>query len=190
MKKLMAAVLVSVLVITLAACGKKDKKEDSADVDLQYYANVGQLPEADYKLGENPDTVSSELSAAYEKAAADGEDYIYDVTEGEQSVRIDNGSVAYYYEKDKKDGGVSFIASFDKAYGFENGTTILEIKKAVGDIDCTEEAADENNTFFLFGIQDGTVLKYKFEKNTIMFVFEENMLCAAAIYSNSNWTLS
>ncbi len=189
MKKLLSVFLCLITAFTFAACGGKEKNKDVAKVDLEYYAKLGQIPECKYKLGDNADTVESELSAEYEKAGEAGEDAVYEVTEGEKTVRIDNGDFLYYYVKDNKNAGISYIVSLDTAYGFASGTPLLEVTNSLKGFDYTEETADENNTFFLLGSQSPTVLKYSFDKNSVLFVFDENSLCAVAVYSAENWNV-
>lgn len=189
MKKLFSALLCFVLLFSLAACGNKEKNKSEAKVDLEYYVKLGQIPECKYKLGDNADTVTNELSAEYEKAGEAGEDAVFEVTEGEKTVRIDSGDFLYYYEKEKKDAGISYIVSLDSAYGFASGTPLLEVTNSLKGFDYTEEAADDNNTFFLLGTQNPTVLKYSFDKNSVLFVFDENSLCAVAVYSTENWNV-
>ena len=90
---------------------------------------------------------------------------------------------------DKKDNGVSFIVSLDKAYGFETGTPLLEVKNSLAGFEYKEENADDSNSFFLLGEQDATVLKYSFEENSVLFVFSDNSLTAVAVYSTENWNV-
>lgn len=189
MKKIFCFILSLLMIISLAACGKDKEKEKTAAVDLEYYAKLGEIPECNYKLGESVDNIENALSSEEQSAVSAGEEYLYNVTEGEKSVRIDNGSFSYFYEKDKKESGISYIAAFEKAYGFETGTSILDVKEALTGFSYTEEAADQSNTFFLMGISNGTVMKYIFDSTVIIFVFQDNELFATAIYNTNNWTI-
>lgn len=189
MKKIFCFIMSILMIISFAACGKDKEKEPTATVDIEYYAKLGVIPECNYKLGESVDTIQNALSSEEQSAVSAGEEYVYNVTEGEKSVRIDNGSFSYFYEKDKKDGGITYIAAFDKAYGFETGTSILDVKDALTGFDYTEEAADDSNAFFLMGTKNGTIMKYTFGGTVIMFVFQDNELFAAAIYNTDNWTI-
>lgn len=189
MKKIFCFLLSLLMIISFAACGKDKEKKKTATVDIEYYAKLGVIPECNYKLGESVDTIKNALSSEEQSAVSAGEEYVYNVTEGEKSVRIDNGSFSYFYEKDKKDGGISYIAAFDKAYGFETGTSILDVKDALTGFDYTEEAADDSNAFFLMGMENGTIMKYTFGSTVIMFVFQDNELFAAAVYNKDNWTI-
>ena len=121
MKKLFAFLLVMTLALSFSACGKKKDKAAENKVDLEYYAGLGQMPECDYKLGADPDEMVEKLTAAESSAEAAGDEYPFAVTEGEKTVRIDNGDFVYYYEKAKKDKGISYIIATNKGYGFEGG---------------------------------------------------------------------
>lgn len=189
MKKTACLILSLITLVSLSACGKEKEKEKTASVDLEYYASLGQIPECEYKLGQNAKELENELSKKDEAAASAGEEYVFSVTEGEKSVRIDNGSFAYFYEKEKEEGGISYIAAFDTAYGFNIGESMLDVKDSLAEYEFTEEPADSDNVFFLMGVENGAVLKYTFDKNVIIFVFEDGELFAAALYNTENWTI-
>lgn len=181
MKKLLCLLLALVMVISFSACKEKETSSDSG-VDIEYYANLGKIPECEYALGADAQKVKDELSAFAE--SDEGADSFYDVTEDEDTVCIQNGTYKFYYKTDKEADGISYIASFDTAYGFEIGEVIITVKEALADIKYTEEKINEDNAFFLFVPIEGSVIKCEFEKNTVMFVFENNALCATAIYHN------
>ncbi len=197
MKKFLSLILCATLVFAFSACGKKDK-ENKNTVDLEYYASLGQIPEAEYSLGENPDTVIDGLNKLNEQAEAEHEDdpnhnhghdeqeFFFEIVQGEKNVLLDNGNICYYFNKANKAKGISYIVNYDTAYGFPIGTVILEVKEALSDIKFTEEAISEENAFFASYVIDGTVLKAEFENSTVIFVFQENELFATAIF-NSNW---
>ncbi|MBE6787420.1 MAG: hypothetical protein E7537_03625 [Ruminococcaceae bacterium] len=197
MKKLISLFLSLVLAVSFTACSNKNGKRENS-IDLEYFANLGQMPEAKYSLGENPQTIIDELSKEMKKQDAEhGEDpnhshghdesmFFFEVTEGEKNVLLDNGNICYYYNKANKDKGVSCIVNYDTAYEFPIGTVILELKNSLSNVKFTEEPINEQNAFFASYVLDGTVLKAEFEKSTVVFVFQENELFATAIYNN-NW---
>lgn len=189
MKKIFCLMLSFIMIISFAACGKDKEKKKTAEVDIEYYAKLGEIPECDYKLGTDPKTINADLSSKAESVVNAGEEYAYDVTEGEKSVRIDNGDFSYFYEKGKESAGISYIAAFDVAYGFSMGTSIIDVKDSLAGFDYTEEPADQNNAFFLMGIENGAVMRYTFDDTAIIFVFQDNELFAAAIYNTNNWTI-
>lgn len=188
MKKLICLILTSLMICSLAACQKDKTESDSNSVDLEYYAKLGQMPECDYKLGENVEKIKSELSALDEQYQGQN-DFMYAVEEGEKSVEINNGNFLYYYMKENEANGVSYIVSLGKSYGFEPGTLSIEITDAFSDYKYTEEAANDDNAFFLFDYSNCSVLEYEFENYAVSFVFQDNALCATAIYDSTNWTL-
>ena len=55
------------------------------------------------------------------------------------------------------------------------------------DFDYKEDDITQENAFFLFGAPEGKVITLEFERYNVMFVFEENALCATAVYDNSVW---
>lgn len=178
MKRLFCMLLGLALCLSFAGCDKNNKKQ--ADVDIEYYAALGQIPECQFMLGEDPKVIEDEFN----KAAEENEEYYLYIDEGEKNGIIDNGTYNFYYKKNSKENGIAYIISYDTAYGFGTGTISIELKEALGDIKYTEEPIDEDNAFFLMGAHEGTVIKCEFEKNTVMFVFEDNALCATAIYTN------
>lgn len=189
MKKIIALLLSIVCLISLSACGAEKEKEKENLVDLEYYAQLGQIPDCPYKLGADPDEITTALEAAAEEAEQNNEEYPFVITEGEKSVRIDNGSYIYFYVKENKANGIAYIVAADGAYGFESGDTVLEVKDAFPTLEYTEEEANEDNAFFLYGINDGTVLRYTLGDRTVLFLFGENALVAVALYDNTNWNL-
>lgn len=188
MKKIFCLMLSLLMFVSFAACGK-DKRVVNAEVDLEYYAKLGEIPECDYKLGEDPEKIKSDLSSREESAADNDEEYAYYVTEGEKSIRIDNGDFSYFYERGKEKKGISYIVAFDRAYDFEVGNSILDVKESLAGFSYTEEPANESNTFFLMGLDNGTIMRYTFDDTVIIFVFQDNELFATAIYNTDNWTL-
>lgn len=183
MKKILCFILSISMILTFTAC--KDKKEvNDNSVDLEYYAKSGSIPECKYTLGSDVKTLKDELSTVLDEEHDDESEAVYDEIEGEKTVCVTNGVYNFYYEKENEDKGIAYIASFDTAFGFEIGEVIVSVKEAIGDIEYTEEEVNEENAFFMFAQVEGSVIKCEFEKNTIMFVFENNALCATAIYRN------
>lgn len=181
MKRIISILLSVVFIFSLSACKDKNNDKDTSGVDIEYYANSGSMPETNYYLGTDPQKIKDELSAL---AANSEEEFIYDVVEGETNVLIDNGTFNYYYKKAEPDKGINYIVNYDTAFGIEIGSVIVEVKNAFKNVDFIEEPLNEENAFFVFGAQEGTVLKAKFAQNSISFVFVDNALCATAIYNN------
>ncbi len=182
MKKALCLLLSVIFIFSLTACNN-GSKFDKDSVDIEYFAKLGQMPECEYSLGASVAEVKDQLSAAAEE---DEEKYFY-VDEGENTVLLDNGTYNFYYLKNKESDGISYIVNYATAYGFEIGTVILEVENALADFDYTKEQISNENAFFLLGPAEGNVIKLEFEENTIMFVFQNNALCATAIYLNTDW---
>ncbi len=185
MKKIICCLLCLIFVFSLTACSKEKEKKDSNGIDIEYYAELGQMPELNYALGTDVEKVKNELSATAE--SDEHEHSAYSVTEGENNVLIDNGDTSYYYKKANPEKGLGYIVNYGKAYGFELGTVSLEIKEALKDYNPIEEPLTEENAFFMFGVESGSIIKCEFEKNTVLFVFDNNALCATAIYVTEEW---
>lgn len=199
MKKIFALVLCVCLIFTFAACGEKSKKNDDA-VDLQYYAKLGQIPEMSYKLGAKCDKVQAELQAEYDEFISEdphnssdhiddhyAEEIYFNVADEGDYVLLDNGSKYYFYKKTEKKDGISCIVTFGDAFGFKMGTFIYEVKNAMSSIEFIEKEITDGSIFFADYLSSGTVLTTEIEDVTVMFVFQEGELYAAAMYKTNSW---
>lgn len=197
MKRLLSILLCFILVFSFAAC-KADDSKTADTVDIEYYAKLGRIPETEYTLGTDVDKVKDELSKkleAQEEEETDSDhnhhhdtaEFIYDVIEGENNVLIDNGTNCYYYVKENKDKGISYIVNYDTAFGFEIGTVSIEIEEALEGLNFTEEDVTEENAFFATYVYNGTLLKGTFGDTVVLFVFQDNALFATAMYDSKNW---
>lgn len=190
MKKTLAFMLIFFFVLTFSACGSGNHSSDEEPgVDLEYYAGIGQIPECPYKLNDDPETVKTELAetAASYHGNEDGGAVIYDVSEGEKTVRIDNGKFIYCYEKEKEKNGLSYIVDLEDAYGFQQGTISTEVKRKLAAYPCVERQANAEEFYVLYGAAERTVLEYTFGKRSILFVFEDNALTATVLIDLDNW---
>jgi hypothetical protein len=59
MKKLISLLLVFVFAFSFTACKNDDDKVE-AKVDIEYFADLGQIPECKYRIGQNADDIESE----------------------------------------------------------------------------------------------------------------------------------
>ncbi len=187
MKRLLALALCLVLAFTL--CGCKDKKENKGTaVDIEYFANLGQIPENEIKLGALQDAVETSLEKNKTEAEKNGEHYVIEKQDGENNRLISDGTYEYYFKKAAPEKGICYMVSFTESFGFKIGEVILEVKNALADYEIKEEPATVENAFFHRGNIDNSVVLYvPFEKNTVLLLFEDNVLCATVIYSNDNW---
>lgn len=196
MKKLFSLFLCCFIVLTFTSCGEK-KKNNTSKIDLEYYAKMGIMPEAEFPLGNDIDEVISKLSKQsqeFENKQTESDDdthsetaFIFEVTEGEKNVLIDNGVINYYYNKDNKQNGISYIVNYDTAFGIEIGTLISEVQNKLSGYDLKSEKMTENEVFFAPYIMDGSVCKLRIKNVAFMFVFQENELVATAMYDTDNW---
>lgn len=198
MKKLLSLFICLCLLFSFTGCGDT-KNTNTLNIDLEYYAKLGQIPEAEYTLGADVDKVVKELTAKfndYQNSHGDDPDHSHDhnqsdfmlnVVEGENNVLIDNGTINYYYNKKNKDKGISYIVNYDTAFGLEIGTVSSEVRKYLSAYELKEEQLTEENAFFVSYLTNGTVLKTEIEDVAILFVFGDNQLFATAIYDINNW---
>jgi len=62
MKKILSLVFSCVLIFTLCSCGEKEDTGKKATVDLEYYAELGQIPECEYTIGADVETLKKKIS--------------------------------------------------------------------------------------------------------------------------------
>ena len=180
MKKSICLILVFCFAFCLVSC-KKDKT-NADGVDISYYAGLGQIPECEYKLGQDADTVLKELTEKSKKDGASEEDFC-DVFEGESKTKIITSNTHYIYNNGEKN--ISKIVVFDEVYGFPLGTDMNTVKTAQEGFDLKGEEvslSDEDARDFS-GNSSCTYLKFDFEKSTVIFAFEDNALIGASIKS-------
>jgi len=188
MKRFITVIISILLVLSLCACGEKDTNSDGNSVDLEYHVKLGQIPECEFALGDSVDKIKEHYSSEQESAEehSDHSHDIYEIIEGEKTVLIDCGTYGYYYVKDNEADGISFIVSYEDAFGFEMGALVTDIEKSLSGLKYTEEDANEENTFFMMGTS-GSVLKCNISDYTLMFVFDNDALCATALYVTEDW---
>ncbi len=187
MKKIIALLLVFSL-FALAGCGGKMGKKDYKGVDVEYYANLGQIPESEIKIGDDADKTYGDLMDKYahdenvEEGEAHEETFCLQFEEGEHTV-ISVPAVNYYYKTDKKSEGISAIAIFEKAYGYDLGVMYVEIQDEMNSrgFEAELKDLDKKDGFFMPYVEGCKSLTYEFEKNKVVFVFYENALSATAI---------
>lgn len=184
MKRIIALILCLTFLLPLGGC-KNGKKNSGNGVDIEYFANLGQIPENDIALGTTPEKLKAALDKRGEEAEKNGEHYGYNEVEGEKNVLVEEGPYDYYYKKADPEKGVAYIVSYQDAYGFKIGDIIVEVEKQLRDYEFEKSDANEKNAFFYFGDYDkAQILRIPFKNNTVMFLFEDNSLCATAIYRN------
>lgn len=186
MKKVIALFLCLVLSLVFVGCAEKGKTEDkkeSHSVDVEYYAKIGQIPEHKYALGDDAEKMIKEFDDIDQKNAEESEEdhthSVYSLIEGDDHNILIYESAKYYYKSDSK---VSAIVSLDDSYGFKVGDVSHQITKVLGE--CEEKKGDKETLFFLPMPESCTYIEYKFGDNTLIFAFEENLLCATVLLSD------
>lgn len=179
MKKILCLVLCVIFVFSFAACDKNSNKNSNHSVDIEYYAKLGQINDLEYKLGDAIDKTKTTLS---ETVDDHGESLYFDYTSGDYTVMTD-GAVCACYKTEDESAGITQIVKYGDAYGFTVGDISTQIRDIMSDMgyDATERAATRDDIFFLPAGADMTVLEYKINDNTVLFVFQEHALSATVI---------
>ena len=193
MKKILSVLLCAMFVLSFAACGEGEEKVKPIGIDVEYYAKIGQIPELEHKLGDDADEIISNFEEEHKNITdATSGSIDHDHTEGGYIGTYDNGEyttiattgINYFFDSNKKKDGINRIVSLNGGYGFSNGDLIIEVKKAMESYGHTadERAATEKEAQAC-GLTDGmTCLEYTFDKNAVIFFFQENALCAVTLF--------
>ncbi len=182
MKRFLSLVMCVLLVSGLTACDKKGSSNAKHSVDVEYYAKLGQISDADLKLGDNVEDVKAEFSKTVDE---DGNSLYFDYEAGDYTVMTD-GTGCCCYKTDDEAAGITHIVKYGDAYGFSQGSVSTQVRDAMSKMgfDANERDAKSGELFFLPSGGSLTVLEYKFENNCVLFVFEENALSATVIYKD------
>lgn len=178
MKKILALTLCFVLVLSFAACGKKNEEKKEDKIDLDYYIRLGKMPECEFTLGVKGSDIIKDKSE---------EEYM--MQEGFAHVLIAIDNVNYYYDKGDETETVNLIASFNGAFGFKQGEqkSVIIDKLAKSDLNAKEEPLSEDETYFFPVSGNFTGVKYTYGDNTACFVFNAaGTLAACSLYTNAN----
>ncbi len=190
MKKIICLVLSLVLVFSFSACGKNNSNDKKSEVDLEYYAKTGDIPECKYYIGDDIEKIKTELSAKADEEPEDGSHstVMCEFVEEDEYSYVNSGNFRYYYRNGKEKDGVSLISALDGGFGFELGDIDVDIKEKLAGYEYEELELTEENTFFIYGTPpEGKVYKYEFKKNSVLLLFYQNSLCAVALYNNKDW---
>ena len=189
MKKI-ALLLLLVFTLSLCGCGEDNKKK-VLEVDIEYYAKLGQMTDCEFALGGDIKKLEDLVQESYEKGHSDNEDEpVYVEYEYEDYTGILSGTLSYYYMNDKKDNGIGCIVSLNGGYGFSKDSVAIDVRDTLAGagFEAEEKPAEDTETFFLPSFGDFTCLTYKFGDNTVKFIFENNALCACTV-SGVDWSL-
>ena len=183
MKKLAALILSLLMLFSFAACKKeeeKQKEKPAHSIDVEYYAKIGQIPEHKYHIGSSAEDMKEAFKKEGEELAESSEDeHIHDVysfIEEDDYCILVYESANYYY---KDDGKISAVISLDSSYDFKIGYLPKQITDVLGESELKK--GDKETIFFLPMPDNYKYLEYTFGENTLLFVFEQNALCATAL---------
>lgn len=186
-----AFLLVLVIILSLCGCGDKKETKKELEVDIEYYAKLGQMPECEFKLGDSIEVFDEHIENSSELGHThDINTVCYELVENDDYTAVYAGSNQYYFGNKNKDKGIGVLVSFDGAYGFEAGSVSVEIAEELASAGYEAELrdAEEEDAFFLSSVTDFTCLEYEFSGKTVKFIFEENELCACSL-SSEDWSL-
>lgn len=180
MKKFLSLILCIGFIFCFTACGKDGNKFEKDGVDVEYYVKLGQISGVDYKLG---DDVEKTKSALKELVDEHGESLLYEMEVGDYTV-MNVGEFACCYKTDDVSLGITHVIKYGEAYGYDIGTISTQVRDGMSKagFDTTERDAQKGEVFFLPSSSTFTVLEYTVKENTVLFVFEENALCATVIF--------
>ena len=180
MKRFLSVVLCFVFAFEFVGCKENTSGKNGHSVDVEYYANLGQISDVDYKLG---DSVSSVKEVLEKNVDEDGDTAYFDYESGEYTVMTD-GTVCCCYKTDDSSAGITHIVKYGDAYGFSVGTVSTQVRDTMSEagFDSEERDARPGELFFLPSGADTSVLEYDFDKATVLFIFQQNALSAAVIY--------
>ena len=187
MKRIISIIMIFAMMFCFVSCKEKKASQPSAlhTVDIENYAKKGEIPESKYQIGQNIDELKFKLTEEAADTEHAGENSYYFDDSGEEGF-ITYDAYAYYYKKGFEDKGITYLVSYEKAFGFESGTVILEVENVLKQYNYQEEDFNEKNSFFLYD-PEGTILRVEFGKYTVLFAFVENGLSATAIYLTDDW---
>lgn len=200
MKRIIALCFCLIFVFTFAGC-KKDKTEGVSgyDIDIAYYLSSGQINEAKYHIGTNPDDIERDAEKQQadhnhegedEHEGADGHEGVITYTMYGNSIEayICDG-FQYCYNVGQEEKGISCIVAQDTAFGFVCGTSYKhEVKNAVSSLSPVESDAESNELFYsiytMNGVSKITCTKNKYQ---LTFYFYEDILDSVVIVNTETW---
>lgn len=203
MKKIISILMALVFVFSFAACGGKTKDTSSVidkGNEIKALLEKGKLDGVDFPLGTDNKVIREhyeDLIDALESAHSSqgghihtGEEVMFEVMEGSKTITMDAGNTKFFYEKAKKNNGISVICTFKDVYGFVVGeTTKNEIEESLASLNGKTVIATEDDLYFLSVVSKAIILRYSVGDFQLDFYFSDNTLIAAVIMNTKNWTL-
>lgn len=189
MKKLLVLFLTVLFVLSFAGCKDKNGKDaPKVKTEGETAVESGNIPDLSFQLGSDPDNIE-DFYEDYISKNEGTDEYIVE-QEGELTVLLETNSVKYYYEKEKEDNGIGFIAVLSDCLGYERGVMMPEDIQNEFVATGTLSDATEEEMFFLPAYEENCkVLKYDFGRYKLEFYFVNDFLSATVIYDSENWTV-
>ena len=203
MKRILTLSLVFVFLFCFVACGNGDSSEPTSSVEdlsseVVGYVLKGAIPELKFAIGASVDDLEdyyNDIESQIQSSHEDGEGHVHDehdmymnISSGELSVTYEIGTQKYYYEKSKKEKGISVICSLGDAMGFKQGTSRSDVEKRLSGIETTSLEAGEDELYFV-PIAEALVLRYIDGDFQLDFYFNDNQLVATVLRNTKNWTI-
>ena len=179
MKKIFCLVFCALFIFSLTACKGENTDTAKHNIDVEYYAKLGQINDFAYKVGDDVEATKSALSQTLDDH---GESNYFDFPSDEYTIMTD-GNAYCCYKTDEPNLGLTHVVKNGDAYGFQAGTVSTQVRDAMSTLgfDTTEREALREEIFFLPAAADMTVLKYTIEDKVVLFVFQEHALSATVV---------
>ncbi len=180
MKKLLTFILALTFIFSLTACKDKEPEQNPGGntVNIESAAKEGMITEIDYKLGDDVDSTKKAMQAILND---EGESAYFEIEMGDYTV-MTAGSVKCCYKTADKSVGLTHIVGLEDAFGFLDDTMITTAKSTLTGMGYEVKERDaRDGEFFFLPNGEYTVLEYKVEDNTVLFVFTNGELCATVI---------
>ncbi len=195
MKRVVAFLLIFALVFSFAACSSQQevKQDEKYSVDITYFLNAGRFDTAEFSLGTPPSDIDEAIKA-HEETHQGGDGH------SEQTILVEDygynyyvaSDFSYYYNTDKIESGISFIAAYNEFFGFAVGETgKYTVKNALEsyNLQIAEGTAEEADFFHMMvSIPDCEKITVQSGGNVLEFYFENEVLIFAVIYDGMNWS--
>lgn len=202
MKKIIALLLVVCFIFSFAACkGNEDSgaSDEIADKSSDVAANVvaGKIPELKFAIGAAVADVDNyykdienQMEEGHEGAGHvhTDEDMLLSAVEGYLSFTYEIGDAKYFYEKAKKDKGISVVCSLGDAFGIKQGAVKSEVEAALSELELKTVQAGDNELYFV-PLIEAIILRYKNGNMQLDFYFSNNELVATVLRNTENWTI-
>ncbi len=184
MKKLFSIVLSVLLILSLAACAKKDDTgtdNSSMKYDIAAFLSYGKVPETDFRLKSSIDEIKNKYTESVEGELSDE---LYITSDDTRICLAATDEMSYYYfDAANQQAGAQAIFCFDVAYGIQVGEADEnELKLAYSGITFSEREVSQEELYFSPTEMEGVKsLYYESGEFRADFYFSEGILFAVGI---------